>query len=515
MAAAVIDTGVNYNHEALGGGLGPGKKVEAGWNFAAGNGDPNASASQHGTAVAGLIASEDLAHPGVAPGVDIVALRVFDDSNNGDFNHIADALQWVIDHHAQYSITVVNVSISDGNNYTMDWFSEDGGIGQRIEGLVQQLDALRIPVVTATGNSFTGQQGEGFIAILPGTIRVTATNATDHFASDAQRLGPIGGVSATDLAAPGVGLVAPVQGNEFAPVDGTSFAAAETTGAIVLLQQLYESRFGQLPSVNDLDTWLKAGAKPINDAATGITIGRLDLLQSAQLVPGGPSHPPAGSPAENPTGAPATPPAPSTAHSPAIPNSGTPRSFGPKPGTGIGPSTGTAGFTSPTRLSNDTVVPETVFQPRANLAPAALTTVGLKSATRSAGLSSDSAPGQAELIVNGRDARPEHLDQAVNPLHEIDSLFLANIRLHRLPAGTISHHATVKAVARFPYGALFLRELAGSGLKATPSAAHSGSAPYARKGVVPVHRSVHPSTPAGPRWSRPGPKSLANRQSSR
>src|SRR5262249_5626729 len=40
MTVAVIDTGVNYNHEALGGGLGPGHKVVAGYDFADGNSDP-------------------------------------------------------------------------------------------------------------------------------------------------------------------------------------------------------------------------------------------------------------------------------------------------------------------------------------------------------------------------------------------------------------------------------------------------------------------------------------------
>jgi subtilisin family serine protease len=73
MTVAVIDTGVDYNNSALGGGFGPGNKVIAGYDFADNSANPMATASQHGTSVAGLIGSDDPNDLGVAPGVDIVA----------------------------------------------------------------------------------------------------------------------------------------------------------------------------------------------------------------------------------------------------------------------------------------------------------------------------------------------------------------------------------------------------------------------------------------------------------
>ena len=286
MTVAVIDTGVNYNHQALGGGFGAGKKVVAGYDFSNESPDPLATAAQHGTSVAGLIASSDPAHPGVAPGAGIAALRVFNDSNQGDFNKVAEALQWVVDNRDTYHVTAVNLSMSDGRNYTQNWFASDGGIGQKITGLVQTLSDLNIPVVTAAGNSFAGVQGEGFTAIIPQTISVTSTDVNDNLVSNAQRLGvEIGGASATDLAAPGDGLSAPVDGNNFATVTGTSFSTPVVTGAIVLLQQVYESRFNALPKVSDLDAWLQAGADSITDSVTGITIGRLDIPRAIAQIP--------------------------------------------------------------------------------------------------------------------------------------------------------------------------------------------------------------------------------------
>jgi len=125
MTVAVIDTGVDYHNAALGAGLGPNAKVIAGYDFADNSSDPKAVYSQHGTAIAGLIGSDDPNDLGVAPGVKIVALRVTDSTNTASLNSVASALQWVIANHAKYNITAVNMSLSDGGNYAQNWFASD------------------------------------------------------------------------------------------------------------------------------------------------------------------------------------------------------------------------------------------------------------------------------------------------------------------------------------------------------------------------------------------------------
>ena len=308
MTVAVIDTGVDYNNPALGGGFGPNAKVIAGYNFATNTPDPMATDSQHGTAVAGLIGSDDPNHLGVAPGVKIVALRVTGSDNTASLSNIASALQWVVNNHAQYNITVVNMSLSDGGNYAQNWFAQDGGVGQQITNLIGQLKALNIPVVSATGNSFTGQQGEGFTSIVGGVISVTATDTSDHLLPDAQRLGAVTGMGTmTDLAAPGEGFVAPSGDSGYSSVDGTSFATPLVSGAVVLLQQIYQARFGTLPTVDQVTRWLEQGSDPIYDPVTGLTIGRLDIPKAAGLIPSAASSP-----------APPAAPAPTTISIPAL-----------------------------------------------------------------------------------------------------------------------------------------------------------------------------------------------------
>ena len=309
MTVAVIDTGVDYNNSALGGGFGPGNKVIAGYDFADGTANPIATASQHGTSIAGLIASSDPNDLGVAPGADIVALRVTDNNNTASLANVANALQWVITNHSTYNISAVNMSLSDGGNYVQNWFASDGGDGQKVTQLIGQLTAMNIPVIVATGNSFSGSQGEGFAAIVAGTISVTATDLSDNLLSDAQRLGTaLGGASATTIAAPGDGLTAPSGDSGTALADGTSFATALVSGGVTLLQDIYQSRFGSLPTVAQIKSWLQGGSTPIADPVTGITLGELNILKRESLIPT-PTPPPPPPPPPSPP--PPSPPPPS------------------------------------------------------------------------------------------------------------------------------------------------------------------------------------------------------------
>jgi subtilisin family serine protease len=292
MTVAVIDTGVDYSSTALGGAFGPGAKVIAGYDFADNSSDPMATSSQHGTAVAGIIGSNNPSDPGVAPGVNIVALRVTDATNTASLQSIANALQWVVANHATYNITVVNLSLSDGQNYAQNWFATTGGVAEQVTNLIGQLRNMDIPVVVAAGNNFTGQQGEGFAAIVQGTLSVTATDLSGHLLPDAQRLGSsIGGRSATVIAAPGQGYNAPSGDNGTVTVDGTSFSTALVSGSVVLLQQIYEQRFGMRPTVDQIQSWMQGGADPIVDPVTGITIGQLDLPRAAAMIPAATSTP--------------------------------------------------------------------------------------------------------------------------------------------------------------------------------------------------------------------------------
>ena len=292
LTVAMIDTGIDYNMNALGNGFGGSHKVVAGYDFGSGDSDPMATWN-HGTSTASVIGSTDAANPGIAPGADIVQLKVFDDKGNSSFTKIADALDWVIANYDKYKISVVNISISDSMNYTLNWFERDTSAGQRITDSIAKLKTLNIPVVSAAGNSFKGAQGMGFTAIVKDTISVTGVDpTTGQLASNAQRLGStVAGDAATDIAAPSSGFNAMTGNGQYVAVDGTSFAAPIISGTILLMQQKYVQQFGSLPTVDQLNGWLKQGGSSTSDPTTGLNIPQVDLARSLALVPTKPVSP--------------------------------------------------------------------------------------------------------------------------------------------------------------------------------------------------------------------------------
>ncbi|KAK8148984.1 hypothetical protein G3M48_008572 [Beauveria asiatica] len=76
---AIVDSGVNYTHSALGGCFGKGCRVVLGDNFSKdGKDNDPMDCDGHGTTVAGIIAGNDANYVGVAPNATLAAYRVLD-----------------------------------------------------------------------------------------------------------------------------------------------------------------------------------------------------------------------------------------------------------------------------------------------------------------------------------------------------------------------------------------------------------------------------------------------------
>ncbi|HEV2295359.1 MAG TPA: S8 family serine peptidase [Tepidisphaeraceae bacterium] len=233
---AVIDTGVNYNLPQLGGGFGTGFKVVAGYDFVNNDDDPLDTAG-HGTSVAAAVAGnrwtlgslDPIEFQGIAPEANIVALR----ASRGTFftdEDLERSLRWIIDNHRTYNITVVNMSLGEGNynEVTVDALSDE----------IKQIHDLGIFVVVSSGNANDGQEppihedGIGSPAADPYTFAVGAVDADDVIADFAQRS------SELDLLAPGVRIILPGLNGTLLPIDGTSFAAPMVAGVAALIKEI-------------------------------------------------------------------------------------------------------------------------------------------------------------------------------------------------------------------------------------------------------------------------------------
>lgn len=178
MTAVVIDTGIDVDHPFFGSDAdhnGVADRIVFQWDFA----DNDADASDrvgHGSPIASLIGSEDLTYPGVAPGADLIALKVFSDTGTGTFAFVEQALQWVAAHAVQYSIDVVNLSLGDGQNWTTP--DSHYGLGDEFAALANG----GIIVVAAAGNNFftaRSQPGVSYPAADPNVIGAGAVWTQD------------------------------------------------------------------------------------------------------------------------------------------------------------------------------------------------------------------------------------------------------------------------------------------------------------------------------------------------
>lgn len=281
LAVAVASTGLKMDHVDFEG------RVIAHRNFTTDNGgDPDAAGDGNGiaTAVTAVIAANG-DHVGLAPGANIVPLKVMTDSGGGSFNWVRQALQWVLDDGQRLDISVVCLDLGDGTNRAND---ETLG-NDEIAGLVGRLTGQRVAVVAPAGNSFAqveGQQGMSYPAIIRQCISVAAVFAAaqGEYATGAggtaystrpgqitpytQRLHPMVRHEArTTIFAPGgpitsAGISGPRgESNQH----GTSLAAGVTSGIILLMQELHKKVRGELPEVADIVRWLRQGSVTIYD----------------------------------------------------------------------------------------------------------------------------------------------------------------------------------------------------------------------------------------------------------
>ncbi|HEX3584313.1 MAG TPA: S8 family serine peptidase [Thermoanaerobaculia bacterium] len=93
---AVIDTGIDYTHPALGGGFGPGFKVVGGYDFVNDDPDPRDD-NGHGTHVSGTIAGDSATIIGVAPHAKLYGFKVLDQNGSGSTSDVIAGVEAAAD----------------------------------------------------------------------------------------------------------------------------------------------------------------------------------------------------------------------------------------------------------------------------------------------------------------------------------------------------------------------------------------------------------------------------------
>lgn len=234
VTVAIVDSGADLGHPDLAPNLWtnagevPGNGVDDdhngyvddvhGFDFVEGDGTPQ-DGNGHGTHVAGIVGARGgngVGVAGVAWNVRLMIVRVLDAAARGNTTDVARGIRYAVDNGAR----IVNLSLA-GPSSTPD-----------LQDAVAYAQARGVLIVAAAGNDGANLANAPTYPAAYGEEDVLGVAATrqDGGLSSVSDYGP-----GADLAAPGEGILSTALGGGYEWRTGTSMAAPEVTGALVLI----------------------------------------------------------------------------------------------------------------------------------------------------------------------------------------------------------------------------------------------------------------------------------------
>lgn len=219
---AVIDTGVDYTHEALS------PNMVAGYNFKDKNNDPMDKTSYqnpgHGTHCAGVIGATGLVDGGIvgiAPNVSIMPLRFLGENGSGDLNDAIKAIDYAVEKGAQV------ISASWGATIPRNQ-------AQPLVDAIKRADDKGVIFVSAAANDGKNNDttevypaNNGF----PNSITVAASGPSDAKPSWSNY-----GTATVHVASPGEDIMSTLPKNKYGNLSGTSMATPLVSGIVALMK---------------------------------------------------------------------------------------------------------------------------------------------------------------------------------------------------------------------------------------------------------------------------------------
>jgi subtilisin family serine protease len=263
---AVIDSGIDYTHPALGGGIGSGLKVMGGWDFVDDDADPM-DVYGHGTHVAGIIAGNDAGITGVAPEASLLAYRALA-GNSGFASDVIAAIERSVDPDQNDDpsdhVDVVNLSLGGPPQ------DDDPGMIA-----VENAAAAGIVFCIAAGNG-SDYGNVTTPGISPSAITVGASDPKDAVASFSSRGPSLFYAIKPEVIAPGVSISSSYLNGTYTEMSGTSMATPQVAGVAALLKAVHP---GWSPA--DIKSAIVTTSVPFDQDVMITGAGRVDALKAA------------------------------------------------------------------------------------------------------------------------------------------------------------------------------------------------------------------------------------------
>jgi PGF-pre-PGF domain-containing protein len=251
----IIDTGIDYTHPALGGCFGAGCKVIGGYDIINDDSNPMDDHS-HGTHCAGIATSEDSTYRGVAPGASLVAVKSLSSSGWGNSASIAGGIDWCVNHAAEYSISVISMSIGTSTYHSSTYCDS---YDPTVTAAINSARSAGIIVFVASGN-------EGQTSGLSNPACVQASTPVGSVDKNGNYVSYSNAAPILDLVAPGGAsdnkITSTVLSSTFAGKYGTSMATPHAAGVAALLLQYHKLTQGSSLTPSEIEDILDSTGKP-------------------------------------------------------------------------------------------------------------------------------------------------------------------------------------------------------------------------------------------------------------
>ncbi len=270
IVVGILDTGIDYRHPAVGGGIGPGFKVIGGYDVINRDVDPMDD-NGHGTFVAGIVAADGDSIKGVAPKALLMSFKVLDQNGSGQQSQVIAGIERAVDpnddNDSSDKVDVANISL--------------GGLGQPDDAVSTAVDnAVKLGVTFCIS---AGNVGNFRSISSPGTARlaitVGASDKQDRIANFSSK-GPNAKICSIkpEVVAPGVDIRSLALQAGSRRANGTSMATPHVAGVCALLKSIHPDW-----SPTQIKSALMSSAIDLGEEVMVQGAGRIDALYAAEF----------------------------------------------------------------------------------------------------------------------------------------------------------------------------------------------------------------------------------------